>query len=69
MAIEKEKNIVLSANYRQGVSPFMIRNFLQRVMYGRYGGDQLNNFLLILYFVFWLLAIVTGVVSIVALNL
>ena len=39
----------------------MIRNFLQRVMYGRYGGDKLNNFLLILYFVFWLLAIVTGV--------
>ncbi len=38
----------------------MIRNFLQKLMYGRYGGDQLNNFLLILYFVFWLLAIVTG---------
>ena len=39
----------------------MVRNFLQKLMYGRYGGDQLNNFLLILYFVFWLLAVITGV--------
>lgn len=37
-----------------------MRNFMQRLMYGRYGGDQLNRFLLILYFAFWLLAVVTG---------
>ena len=27
----------------------MIRNAIQRFMYGRYGGDQLNVFLLVLY--------------------
>ena len=47
----------------------MVRNFLQKLMYGRYGGDQLNNFLLILYFVFWLLAIVSGVELISSLGL
>ena len=39
----------------------MVRNFLQKLMYGRYGGDQLNNLLLILYFGFWLVSLVTGV--------
>ena len=39
----------------------MVRNFLQKLMYGRYGGDQLNNVLLILYFVFWLLALIAKV--------
>ena len=33
----------------------MIRNAIQRFMYGRYGGDQLNVFLLVLYLIyaFW----------------
>ena len=35
-------------------------NFLRRLMYGRYGTDQLNFFLLALYFVFYLLSAVTG---------
>ena len=26
-----------------------MRNFLQRLMIGRYGGDQLNMFLLVVY--------------------
>ena len=34
----------------------MIRNALQRFMYGRYGNDQLNLFLLGAYFVFFLLS-------------
>lgn len=38
-----------------------MRNFLQRLMYGRYGSDQLNLFLLGLYLVFYLLGAVTGV--------
>ena len=38
----------------------MIRNFLSRLMYGRYGGDQLNTFLLILFWVFWLVDIIVG---------
>ncbi len=33
----------------------MIRNFIQRFMYGRYGGDQLSIFLLVLYFILYLL--------------
>ena len=33
----------------------MIRNFFSRLMYGRYGGDQLNTFLLIVFWLFWLL--------------
>lgn len=37
-----------------------MRNFLQRLMYGRYGSDQLNMFLLAVYLVFYLLAAVTG---------
>lgn len=35
-------------------------NFLRRLMAGRYGTDQLNIFLLAMYFVFWLVAMVTG---------
>lgn len=33
---------------------FVIRNFLQRLMYGRYGTDQLNLFLLVVFFLIWL---------------
>lgn len=35
-------------------------NFLQRLMAGRYGSDQLNLCLLVLYLVFFLLSWVTG---------
>lgn len=37
----------------------MIRNALQRFMYGRYGNDQLNLFLVIAYVILSLLATVT----------
>ena len=37
----------------------MIRNSLQRFMYGRYGNDQLNTALLIAYFVLYILLIFT----------
>lgn len=33
---------------------FVIRNFLQRLMYGRYGTDQLNLFLLVVFLLLWL---------------
>lgn len=33
---------------------FVIRNFIQRLMYGRYGTDQLNLFLLVVFFLLWL---------------
>lgn len=33
----------------------MIRNFISRMMYGRYGSDQLNTFLLILFWVLWVI--------------
>lgn len=33
------------------------RNSLTRFMWGRYGGDQLNRFLFILYFVIWILSL------------
>ena len=39
----------------------MIRNFLSKLMYGRYGSDQLNICLLVLFWVFYILAFVTGV--------
>lgn len=39
----------------------MIRNALQRFMYGRYGGDQLNTALLGLYICLWLLETVTRI--------
>ena len=39
----------------------MIRNALQRFMYGRYGNDQLNTFLLISYLAMYLLHAVTHV--------
>ena len=35
----------------------MIRNAIQRFMYGRYGGDQLNVFLLVLYLIFYFISI------------
>ena len=38
----------------------MIRNALQRFMYGRYGSDQLNRFLTIAYLVLFGLYFVTG---------
>ena len=38
----------------------MIRNALQRFMYGRYGSDMLNNFLLISYVVFSVLSSLLG---------
>ena len=40
----------------------MIRNAIQRFMYGRYGSDQLNLFLISLYLVFYLLYISTHLV-------
>jgi len=36
-----------------------MRNAFQRFMYGRYGNDQLNNFLFVCYLVLWLLALLT----------
>lgn len=36
--------------------------WLQRFFYGRYGGDQLNWALLILYLLLWLLGVVTHIV-------
>lgn len=38
----------------------MVRNWLQRVMYGRYGSDQLSIFLLVAYFALYLISAVTG---------
>jgi len=38
----------------------MIRNAIQRFMYGRYGSDQLNQFLTITYLVLFFLYFVTG---------
>ena len=35
----------------------MIRNALQRFMYGRYGNDQLNVFLIVLYLLLYFLSI------------
>ena len=37
----------------------MIRNALQRFMYGRYGNDQLNVFLIVLYLLLYFLSVVT----------
>lgn len=37
----------------------MIRNAIQRFMYGRYGNDQLNMFLLALYFILYLVLLMT----------
>lgn len=44
-------------------------NFLRRIMAGRYGSDQLNLFLLVLYLVFFLLSAVTGVSFLATLGL
>ena len=38
----------------------MIRNALQRFMYGRYGNDTLNNFLLVLFLVLYVLYAITS---------
>lgn len=38
----------------------MIWNTIQRFMYGRYGGDQLNVFLLVLYLIFYFISIWTN---------
>lgn len=38
----------------------MIRNAIQRFMYGRYGNDQLNLFLIALYFVLYMVLLFTG---------
>ena len=38
----------------------MIRNAIQRFMYGRYGNDQLNVALLVLYLALYLLFLFTG---------
>ena len=38
-----------------------MRTRLQRFMYGRYGYDQLNWFLLVLYFVLYLLSLITRI--------
>lgn len=38
----------------------MIRNVLQRFMYGRYGTDELNIFLLVTYLVLLLLSVLPG---------
>ena len=38
----------------------MIRNALQRFMYGRYGNDTLNNFLLVLFLVLYVLYTITS---------
>ena len=37
----------------------MVRGFLARFMYGRYGTDQLNNTLIVLYLILYVLAIIT----------
>ncbi len=38
----------------------MIRNAIQRLMYGRYGNDQLNTCLVAAYLILYLLYMVTG---------
>lgn len=38
----------------------MIRNAIRRFMYGRYGNDQLNLFLLLLYLLLYLVFLFTG---------
>ncbi len=45
----------------KGDDPELIRNFLQRVMAGRYGSDQLNLCLLVIYLILYLLTLVTRV--------
>lgn len=43
----------------------MIRNFLSRVMYGRYGTDQLNLFLLVVWVALYALSIVLNLLRLV----
>ena len=47
----------------------MIRNALQRFMYGRYGNDQFNLFLIGTYLVLYLLFVLTGFVPLYWLSL
>ena len=47
----------------------MIRNAIQRFMYGRYGNDQLNTFLLVLYLVLYLIFAVTDLAPLYYLSL
>ena len=37
----------------------MIRDAIQRFMYGRYGNDQLNLFLMMLYLLLYLVLVIT----------
>ena len=46
----------------------MIRNAIQRFMYGRYGNDQLNSCLILLYAAFYLLYAVTHIRVLYALS-
>lgn len=39
----------------------MIRNAIRRFMYGRYGNDQLNNTLIVLYLILYLVGIITQI--------
>ena len=41
----------------------MIRNFFSRLMYGRYGSDQLNHFLILLFWVLWIIDLLIGNVT------
>ena len=57
----------------------MIRNFFSRLMYGRYGNDQLNIFLFVIFWLLWIAemivrsqtadAILSGVSTLLALVL
>ena len=57
----------------------MIRNFFSRLMYGRYGNDQLNIFLFVIFWLLWIAemivrnqtadAILSGVSTLLALIL
>lgn len=38
----------------------MVRRFLQKFMAGRYGSDQLNNFLMVLWLILWVVSMVTN---------
>ena len=58
---------------------FVIRNFFSRLMYGRYGNDQLNIFLFVIFWLLWIAemivrnqtadAILSGVSTLLALIL
>lgn len=48
---------------------YRIRNALSAFMYGRYGLDNLGNFLTLMFFILWLLGIFTGSLIVAALEL